>query len=273
MKKGLVTIFVFVSILGLSFLSLAQFTQDELVERAKWEELLKKGKVIKSQKLGQGVTKPRRLFLKKGDLEGSGVWKSPSGTDAGMFDKWEAEVAAYRLDKLLGLGMVPPTVERRYRGRKGSFQLFVTLALSEQKRFKENIPIPPDKAEYLEKMIYLARAFDSLIANTDRSQQNIRYTEDWRLILIDHSRSFRTSRRHTEKLIYGKYGQKSRLRFLKLPRAFVEKVRALSFGKIRRAVGNYLTSTEIEAVLTRRILLLKEIDEMIQERGEEDVLY
>lgn len=273
MKKRLITFFLFVVILGLGFLSLAQFTPEELAERAKWEEFLKKAKVVKSEKLGQGITKPRRLYLKKGDAEGSGVWKSPSGTDAGVFDKWEAEVAAYRLDKLLGLNMVPPTVARRYRGRKGSFQLFVTLALSEQKRFKENIPIPPDKAEHLEKMIYLARAFDSLIANTDRSQQNIRYTEDWRLILIDHSRSFRTSRRHTEKLIYGKYGQRSKLRFLKLPRTFVDRVRALSYRNIRRAVGDYLTSTEIEAILTRKKLFLKEVDEMIKEKGVDEVLY
>ena len=99
MKKRLITFFLFVVILGLGFQSLAQFTPEELAERAKWEEFLKKAKVVKSERLGQGVTKSRRLYLKKGDVEGSGVWKSPSGTDAGVFDKWEAEVAAYRIDK------------------------------------------------------------------------------------------------------------------------------------------------------------------------------
>ena len=33
-------------------------------ERAKWEVFLKKGKVVKKQKMGEGVTKPLRLYLK-----------------------------------------------------------------------------------------------------------------------------------------------------------------------------------------------------------------
>ncbi len=169
--------------------------------------------------------------------------------------------------------MVPPTVERRFRGRKGSFQQYCDLPMSEQKRRNENIPYPPEKAEQIEKMIFLSRAFDSLIANVDRSLQNIRFTPDWRLILIDHSRAFRSSRDHREQLMYGKYGRRKPLGFSKLPRRFVEKVKALNYSSIKRAVGFYLTSEEIKAVLARKELLLKEIEEMIQERGEEDVLY
>jgi hypothetical protein len=145
--------------------------------------------------------------------------------------------------------------------------------MSEQKRRNENIPYPPEKEEQIEKMIYLARAFDSLIANVDRSLQNIRFTPDWRLILIDHSRSFRSSKEHKEQLMYGKYGRRKPLGFLKLPRKFVEKVKALNYSSIKKAVGFYLTSEEIKAILARKALLLKEIDEMIQERGEDDVLY
>jgi len=271
-KRGIIPILLAI-ILGFVAQSFAQFTSEELAERAKWEELLIKGKVVKKQDLGQGVTKPKRLFLKKDDLEGSGVWKSPTSTDAGLFDKWECEVAAYRMDKLLDLGMVPPTVERRWRGRKGSFQWFCDLPMSEQERRKENIPYPEDKKDQIEKMIYLSRAFDSLIANSDRSLQNIRFTPDWRLILIDHSRAFRSTDSYRKQLMYGKYGKRKPLDFPMLPKKFVEKVRGLTFGSIRAAVGDYLTSDEIEAVLDRKVLLLKEIEEMIQERGEKNVLY
>jgi hypothetical protein len=273
MVKRALTVFSFLLLLGFSIQSLAQFSPEELAERSKWEVFLKKGKVVKKQKMGEGVTKPVRLFLEKDGMEGSGVWKSPGATDAGMFDKWECEVAAYCLDKLLDLGMVPPTVERRYRGRKGSFQLFCDLPMSEQIRRSENIPYPSDKEEEIEKMMYLSRAFDSLIANTDRSLQNIRFTPDWRLLLIDHSRAFRTSDSYKEQLMYGKYGKRKPLGFDMLPRKFVENVRTLSYGSIRAAVGDYLTSHEIKAILARKILLLNEIDEMIKERGEEDVLY
>lgn len=273
MKRKIITFLIFLCILGFTAQSIAQFYPEEFAKRAQWEELLKKGKIVKMQKLGQGVTKPRRLFLKKLEEEGSGVWKCPSSTAAGIFDKWQCEIAAYELDKLLELNMVPPTVERRYRGRKGSFQQYCDLPMSEQKRRNENIPYPSEKAEQIEKMIFLARAFDSLIANVDRSLQNIRFTPDWRLILIDHSRSFRSSKDHREQLMYGKYGKRKPLGFSKLPRKFVEKVKSLDYNKIKKAVGFYLTSEEINAVLARKALLLKEIDEMIQERGEDDVLY
>lgn len=273
MKRGIITFFIFFCILGLTAQSIAQFYPEEVTKRAQWEVLLKKGKIVKSEKLGQGVTKPRRLFLKRDNAEGSGVWKCPSSTAAGIFDKWQCEIAAYELDKLLELNMVPPTVERRFRGRTGSCQQFCDLSMSEQKRRNENIPYPPEKKEQIEKMIYLERAFDSLIANVDRSLQNIRFTPDWRLILIDHSRAFRSSKDHREQLMYGKYGRRKPLGFPKLPRKFVDKVKSLNYSRIKNAVGFYLTSDEIKAVLARKELLLKEIDEMIRERGENDVLY
>ena len=51
------------------------------------------------------------------------------------------------------------------------------------------------------------------------------------------------------------------------------KIKALNFDYIKKAVGSYLKDKEIEAILARKKLLLKEIDEMIKEKGEERVLY
>ena len=42
-----------------------------------------------------------------------------------MEDNWRFEVAAYRIDRLIGLGLVPATIEREYRGRAGSLQWWV----------------------------------------------------------------------------------------------------------------------------------------------------
>lgn len=53
----------------------------------------------------------------------------------------------------------------------------------------------------------------------------------------------------------------------------MEKVRALNYDLIRSVVENYLTSSEINAILIRKELLLKEIDDMINEKGEGEVLY
>ena len=58
-----------------------------------------------------------------------------------------------------------------------------------------------------------------------------------------------------------------------LPRALVEKVKALDERSIREAVGNTLRGKEIGAVLSRKELILKEIDRLIAEHGEAAVLY
>jgi len=58
-----------------------------------------------------------------------------------------------------------------------------------------------------------------------------------------------------------------------LPRAFVENIKSLTFEKIKGAVGEYLTNDEINAVLIRQGLVLKEIERLIKLNGEAEVLY
>jgi hypothetical protein len=258
---------------GLLLYAGPQLDTDIVKDRGKWEVFLKSADIVSHEDIGEGITKPKKLFLRLGTTEEMGVWKNPTGIQKGFKDEWRYEIAAYKMDKLLGLGMVPPTVERKFRGRKGSLQLWIDLETNELERMTNGIEIPDEKKDEWQKSLYLARAFDSLIGNIDRTQQNIRYTKDWRLILIDHSRSFRTKRIYTDQLIYGKHGLRSNLLFSTLPKKFVEAVKVLNYDSIKTAVGDYLGYYEIEAVLARKKLLLKELKEMIKERGEEAVLY
>jgi len=253
----------------------AQFTPEELAQRAQWEEFLKTAEIIGSQKIPEGVTKPIRIYLKKGEVETKGVWKNPKGIQQGFLEGWQYEIAAYRMDKLLWLNMIPPTVEREFKGKRGSLQLWVEHQYSLLDIMEQKIPLPTSKPirDNLNKRKYLTRAFDCLIANDDRTQQNILYTKDWRMILIDHSRSFRSSQKYTKNLVYGKNGIKGAKLFRILPRFFVEKIKVLDFDSIKKAVGPYLKDKEIKAILTRKDLLLKEIEEMIKEKGEDKVLY
>lgn len=273
MKFNLTFLLLFISTLTFSNNLYPQFSPEELKERTYWEHFLKTADIISSEDIGEGVTKPKKLLLRENRKEAYAVWKSPSGIGAGVTDKWEAEIAAYRLDKVLGLNMIPPTVERKLGGRKGSLQLWVDVEISELERNKKNINIPEEKKDSCDKAIFLQRAFDSLIANTDRSQQNIRYTKDWKLILIDHSRSFRTQRFYVDQLIYGRTGMKNNLGFLQLPKDFIDKLKELTYEKIKKATGPYLTYDERNACLQRKKKILKEVEEMILERGEKQVLY
>ena len=279
MKKWRMAVWVFVAVLavGIGRQALGQFTAAEIAERPKWEDFLKTAEIVKWEDIGEGVTKPVKLYLKKGDLEAKAVWKNPSGIQQGFLEGWQYEIAAYRLDKLIGLGMVPPTVEREFRGKKGSLQLWVPAKYSLLKIMEEGIPIPEEARESTDKMKYVVRVFDCLIGNDDRTQQNLLYTQDWRTIVIDHSRSFRSTPEYVQRLVYGRNGIKSAegrpLLFRRVPRKLVDSLRALDGNKIRLAVGPYLTDQEIDAVMARQKLLLEEISLMVKEQGEDKVLY
>ena len=59
----------------------------------------------------------------------------------------------------------------------------------------------------------------------------------------------------------------------RLPRVFVEKLKALNIATATEVVGDYLTGKEIQVLLTRKDLILEEIAKLIEKYGEEDVLY
>jgi hypothetical protein len=274
MKKKFIFPFVFFLLFAF-FTAYSQFLPQEISQREDIEAFLLTADIIRAVDIGEGVTKPKRLFLKKGDMEMSGCWKDIEGKHLGNQEGWQYEIAAYRFDKLLGLNMIPPTVEKEFDSKKGSLQLWVTTPYSLLTIMQENIPMPTTgpAAVRITHAKYIVRAFDSLIANADRTQQNLRYTEDWRTILIDHSQCFQSAKKHTKNLMYGREGIKEMQLFRSLPRSFVESVKALNFEKIKKAVGPYLTEKEIKAVLARKELLLKEIETMIKEQGEDKVLY
>jgi len=275
---------VFATIPALFFLFIflpaayAQFTAEEIAQRPYWEDFLKTADIVRSEDIGEGVTKPQRLYLKKGDVEAKAAWKNPSGGQGYALEGWQYEIAAYRLDKLMDLNMIPVAVEREFKGKRGALSLWATVEYSLLKVEEQKIKWPAGANEQINNMKYLTRAWDCLIANEDRTQQNILYTKDWRTIIFDHSRAFRSAKEFTDKLMFGKNGLKKfadgrLILFRRLPRSFVDKVKTLSYGNIKEAVGSYLTDEEINAILKRKPLLVAEVDEMIKESGEDKVLY
>lgn len=274
MKKRKYLIF-FGIICGFSLQAFAQFTPEEISDRVKWEEYLQEAKIVgQEQMVGRlAVTNPWVLSLEKDEITGKALWKNPQGRQKGFLEGWKWEIAAYKLDKYLGLNMVPPTIEKRRRGDRGSCQLWIDVWMDLEKKYKDNIKIPSYKVFPWNRALYLQRAFDNLIANEDRHQRNYLITKDWRMILIDHSRSFRTSKKFTKKLIYDeKYKEGPRL-MKELPRAFVEKLKSLNPEVIKETVGEYLTEDEIKSVISRRDLIIKWLDKRIKKLGEDKVLY
>jgi len=256
----------------------AQFRPDEIALRPAREEFLRTAEIVRFEEIGEGVTKPFKLYLRKDGLELKAAWKNPQGLQQGFLEGWQYEIAAYRLDKLIGLNMVPPAVEREFQGQPGALVLWAENKYSLLKIMEDGIPIPDQAKDHTEKMKWLTRAWDSLIANEDRTQQNILYTEDWRVVIFDHSRAFRCQGEFAKRLMFGRDGIKKQengepFLFRRVPTWFVDRIKTLTFDGIRGAVGTTLTDKEIKAILVRRDLLLKEIAGMVREQGREAVLW
>ncbi|MGZ7066608.1 MAG: hypothetical protein ACXVI6_09650 [Candidatus Aminicenantales bacterium] len=278
MKRCATALFFCVTLSLAQGLLYGQFKPEDVDRRAEMEAFLRTAEIVRFEPAGEGVTKPYRLTLKKGDFETKAFWKNPSGMMQGYWEGWQYEIAAYRLDKLIGLDMVPVAVEREFQGKKGALSLWAENKWSLLKIAEQGIRIPDEAAPRVEKAKWLTRAWDSLIGNEDRTQQNILYTEDWRTILIDHSRAFRSTKAFTERLMYGADGVKKgddgrALLFRRVPRGFYDKVKGLTAGSVRAAVGDTLTDAEIVSLLARRDLLIQEVDAQIRQQGVANVLY
>ncbi|NTV81577.1 MAG: hypothetical protein HGA24_09170 [Candidatus Aminicenantes bacterium] len=276
MKKS-VLVFVAVVCLGAGSALLGQLTEAEQGEYEKWEDFLRTAKVVKSEKLppSAGVTTPYILTLEKDGVQRQALWKNVLGDRvAGYKETWRGEIAAYRLSRYLGLHMVPATVEREFQGDRGSCQIWVEGWNNMETILKKKLNPPGIKAMYFSRALCLQRAFDNLISNEDRHQRNYLIMEDWRMILIDHSRSFRTTKKFTTKLIYDeKYREGPNFIMATVPRAFLDVLKALTPEIIRTAVGEYLTDEEIAATMARRDLMVAWLDKRIAEIGEAKVLY
>ena len=238
--------------------AVAQFTEEEIDHREKMEAFLLNAEIVDSRQMGQdeGVTLPWKLMLRSPELENNALWKNPAGRMGGYWECWKCEIAAYRMDKYLGLNMVPPGVERRFKNNNGAIILWIDHWISGREKLDDKIAVPGLHLANWNRMTYLQRAFDNLIANEDRHLGNLLITEDWRLILIDHTRAFRSTKKSTKKLLFDAEKPMKRL-----PKSFVEKIKALDEPKLREIVGDYLTDKEVEAVLARRALLLKAIED------------
>ena len=98
------------------------------------------------------------------------------------------ELAAYRLDRLLDLEMVPVTVSREIDGKKGTLQFRPASFLNETERAtaRGGSPLCP-LAEQWDAMY----VFDALIYNAGRQPEQMFYNPaNWQLVLAAHDSTF-----------------------------------------------------------------------------------
>ena len=89
--------------------------------------------------------------------------------------------------------MVPVSVERKTEGKKGAFTWWVDDVMTEKERREQGI-VATDEQKW-NGQASQARIFNELVYNTDANPGNSLITEEWKLVLIDFSRAFRTNKK------------------------------------------------------------------------------
>jgi len=160
-------------------------------------------------------------------------------------DAIRKNLAAYRLDRALRLGLVPATVKRDVNGQSGILQVrperWVTQADVEEKSLQ------PGGWCALSTQFQLMYAFDALIGNEGRTRERILYDGEWMLLLTGHEQAFATSKalpRHLRAPV-PQLGPEMRRRLSMLDKS-----------GLAQALGDLLKDRERDAVLARRDLLL-----------------
>jgi hypothetical protein len=221
-----------------------------LDRHADFETFLREAPFQRLEDVPIGVTRPQRGFFAPGGLVNSAAWKLlPPGRANGYWESYKSEIAAYELDKLLGLGMVPPAVEKRYRGERGAAILWVEGV--RQWKEVEHQPKPPKWNLEAVRM----KMFDNLIGNVDRNAGNLIVDDDWNLYLIDHSRAFVTETR-------------LRVEMTRIDRALWERMVVLDETALDAALGDWLDRGAIRAMLRRRDAMKKAIEGLVAKSSE-----
>jgi hypothetical protein len=244
---------------------------DELIEK-----ILTEGEVIEREPLGKGITKPDIVKVKYRGLIMKGLFKTldmfePVVTrektqemELSFTDSYKYERAAYLLDRFLGMNMVPVAVNRKIKGSRGAVIHWIPGESVNEKERRDQKLLPPDPAAF-SRQLELMRLFDALILNDDRHLANRRITtDDWKLHLIDHSRSFRLAKTLPEK-----FGEQP----VMMPRGFYERLKAMDRKEMKEMLKGSVVNRQVSAMMARRDKLLERIEQDRQRWGDDLVFY
>jgi hypothetical protein len=185
---------------------------------------------------GTDPRKATRCTLPPGGPFARMAWRSlPPGVYRGFWESYKADIAAYEIDKLLKMDMVPPGVERQLQGIKGSAQLWVDNAFGVK---EDESPDEPHRVHWDNQLVRMT-IFDNLIGNRDRNRANMLRDAEWNVILLDHARAFGI-------------GTELSYKMTRIDGAFWTRIESLTRTQLDTALRAWIGDNEIQAILDRR---------------------
>lgn len=191
------------------------------------------------------------------DARKGSVWQLTVATGAGKIQAVfypsrrdgaaNRELAASALDTTLATELVPPTVARIVDGTPGAVQLRYADGLTESERLKRNLGFPETCP--IQPQIDLMHFFDVLTFNRGRTADNVLYHHELaRLSVVDFADAFGTERRLPTGFDPAT---------LKLPQALRKNLASLDSATLDGLLGQWLSKSQILALLARRDGLLE----------------
>lgn len=240
------------------------------VPRAEMEEFLSTADVKETETLSRGVTGAMLATLSKGDqihqaqIQTVDIFKPTmkigGQTIRNFRDSYKYNIAAYKLDKMLGTNLVPTTVERAYKGKKAAFTIWVDPVMMTEATRMANNAMPPDAASW-NHQINRVRVFTQLIYDTDPNLGNLLITPQWRIWKVDLTRSFRQ---------FKQLEDESKL--LTIDQDFYDALKTLTLDSCKETLGDQLSGPEIKALLERRDRIIEMFDEKAAAEGRDAVI-
>ena len=241
-------------------------------DKAGITEFMLTAEIVEAVEIGKGVTKPWRLTLSDGEITHDVGFQSVNEKrdrkrlgqrqEFNFVDAYRYNIAAYRVAELLGIDhMMPVTVERDWNGKRGAMSWWIDdVMMNEEARLTERRW--PEDMQTHNRQYYRMLVFAELVYDTDRNQGNVLYSSDWKLWMIDFSRSFR---------IWDQLQAPQNV--TQCDRDLLERMRGLSRARLEEHMRPYLTPGEMNAVLKRRDKLVDHFESLIEQKGERLVLY
>jgi hypothetical protein len=201
------------------------------------ERWLAEAEVVAVEDVGTGAPGRQRAMLRKDGIELRALLGAAGD---------RAELAAYRLDRLIGLGLVPVTVERAVNGKPRVVQFWIDESMTVREMLERKLAPSgwcPSIPQY-----NLMNVFDLLAHNPGRTADNALFTRDWMLVLTGHARAFGTGSAAPSLLSSNP---------VELSPALARKLGALDRATLDAALGPYLSRRQVDALVKRRDDLLR----------------